>query len=95
VKYGLDMMDQLRQSFDEISRHANATNEAVAQIHLMTTQQTTACLQMQDTIGDVADAGKVVEEGADLTEESMRSLKELADILQTLVTAGTETQSES
>ena len=85
VQYELGIMERLQQSLDEISRHAGTTSEAVAQIHLMTSQQTTACMQMQDTLTDAATAGKVVEEGAGVTEESMRSLKELASGLQRMI----------
>ncbi len=91
VAYGLDMMERLRQNFEEISMHAETTGESVAQIHLMTTQQTTAAMQMQDTIAEVADAGKTVEKGADVTDESVRSLNKLTGTLQGLV--GTEKKS--
>ena len=95
VEHALDMMRQLSKSFETILKNAKATSDAVAQIHIMTTQQTTSCLQMQDTINEVADAGKIVKEGADFTEETVKSLSELTTGLKSLVKTEEEQEKQT
>jgi methyl-accepting chemotaxis protein len=83
-KEAADIIDNMNQSFINITGLVDQTLKASTEITLSTRQQTTACEQMVSTIMEVSEVASEVEKGSKETEEALSKLQELSSELVTL-----------
>lgn len=86
VDYASGLVDEVQHSFTKIIGMVEETARAAKEITLSTQQQTSACEQMAETMGDVRDVAQQVATSARETErtiaeimEQIEKLKELGD----------------
>ncbi|SNB47683.1 methyl-accepting chemotaxis protein [Geobacter sp. DSM 9736] len=86
VDHASSLVDEVQQSFSKIIGMVDETARAAKEITLSTQQQTSACEQMAETMGDVRDVAQQVATSARETErtigeimEQIEKLKELSD----------------